>query len=472
MTERRAPLLWARMLGLSLWTGVATAAPLEEGALIDVLDGRQPAVQMVAAELDRAAGQALGAAGTFDLKIKSKADSAIAGAYDWAAVEVAAEQQLPAYGALLSVGWRTGQGELPIYYLDKQTTEGGELFMGLVLPILEGGRTDAGRTSIGVAAEEQRAAQARARIVQIELQAAARTAYWSWVASVAKLRVAEELLVVAESRASAIQARIDGGDLPPLAALDNRRAVLERAAEVANLRQKVRQSAVKLSLYWRDPTGAPLPPDDADAPGSPAPPTPEHEPVEALLAEAEQRRPEINELDALVKQIDAQLLLAKTERAPSLDLVGRAAQDLGEGDAKLQKPELVVGLRLESPVQLRKARGKIDELEAKRASLVAKQRLARDKIRAEVLSAMATVEATAAAYRFAQEGAAAATQLADGERARFSAGDTELLTVYLREQSSAKAAGDRVDALATWHSALAELDAAVGRCAASPLAAP
>lgn len=472
MTELRTRARAAVALLLGLWSGATSAATLEESELIAVLDGRQPAVQMIAAELDRASGQALGAAGTFDLKLKSKADTMVTGAYDWTAVELAAEQQLPAYGALLSVGWRSGQGELPIYYLEKQTTAGGELFMGLVLPLLEGGRTDGGRTAIQVAAAEQRAAAARARIVQIELQAAARTVYWTWVASVAKLRVAEELLSVAETRNAAIQARIDRGDLAPITALDNRRAVLERATEVANLRQKVRQSAVKLSLYWRDAAGAPQPPEETDAPRAPGAPVAEHEPLDALLQEATERRPEMAELEALIRQIDAQLRLARTERAPTLDLVGRAAQDLGEGDQKLQKPELMVGVRLESPVQLRKARGKVEELEAKRASLLAKQTLARDKIRAEVLSAIAEVEATAAAYRYATEGAEAAAQIAEGERTRFTAGDTELLTVFLREQSSAKAAGDRVDALATWHSALAALDAAVGRCAAAPLPSP
>ena len=467
MIERALRLL---VLGLGL-SAAAHAAPLTEAEVVSALDARQPAIQIVTAELARARGQQLGAAGTFDTKIKGKADSAVAGGYDWRSVELAAEQQLPLYGALLSAGWRTGQGSLPIYYAEKQTNAGGELFVGLVLPLLEGGRTDPGRTAIDVAAQEQRAAAARARLVQVELQAQARTAYWAWTAAAAKLIVEQELLSAAEARDAAIQVRIARGDLAPIAGIDNQRAVLERRAEVALLTQKVRQSAIKLSLYWRDASGAPQVVTATEAPADPEPPRQGHAPVAELIEAALATRPEITELDVILAQLDAEIRLAKNQRAPSLDLVGRGSQDLGAGDDKLGKPELIVGVRLESPIQQRKVRGKLEELEAKRQSVASKQRLARDKVRAEVTAALAAVEATAEAYVYAEQAADAARAMAEGERARFGAGDTDLLTVYLREQSLAKAIGGRVDAMAAWHTALAGLDAAVGAAEAAPLSA-
>jgi len=180
-------------------------------------------------------------------------------------------------------------------------------------------------------------------------------------------------------------------------------------------------------------------------------------------------RPEIAEIDAVIEQIDAEIRLARAQRLPGLDVVGSAARGLGGGDKALIQPEVVLGLRLDAPAQQRKARGKLDELEAKRMAVQQKRRLLLDKAAAEAQGAFAAVEGTAAAWSLAGQGAEAAQALAAAERRRFEAGDTDLLTVYLREQAAGKAAGEVAEALSAWHVALADLDAALAIAAAPPL---
>ena len=117
---------------LLLLLGVALGAEtIEEAALVAVLDDRQPVVQVARAELARAAGARLGAAGAFDVKIKGKADSAVAGYYDWSAVEIAAEQQIPGWGARVGAGSRASDGPLPVYYAERETAVQGEIFASL-----------------------------------------------------------------------------------------------------------------------------------------------------------------------------------------------------------------------------------------------------------------------------------------------------------------------------------------------------
>jgi outer membrane protein TolC len=62
-----------------------------------------------------------------------------------------------------------------------------------------------------------------------------------------------------------------------------------------------------------------------------------------------------------------------------------------------------------------------------------------------------------------EESAAVAGQLVEAERVRFNAGDTDLLTVWLREQSFADAQKKAVEAWMDAWFARAELDAALGR---------
>lgn len=457
---------------LLLLTGLAFGAEtIEEAALVAVLDDRQPIVQLARAELARAAGARLGAAGAFDLKLKGKADSAVAGYYDWSAVEIAAEQQIPGWGARVGAGYRASDGQLPVYYAERETAVQGEVFASLSVPLLRDGFTDAGRAAITMAEADLGGAAARARALQVQLQREALAAYWGWVAAVAKLEVAEQQAALATARDAAVRARVSQGDLPPVAITDNQRALFERQADVAAQRQKVQQSAAKLSVYWRGPDGAPRSPGADAAPARPAPPDGAAraaalmERLPSLLA----ARPEIAEIDALIAQLDAELRLARAQRLPGLDVVGSAARGFGGDDKALTQPELVVGLRLDAPAQQRKARGKLDELEAKRISMQQKRRLMLDKAAAEAQAAFAAVEGTAAAWSLARQGAEAAEALAAAERRRFEAGDTDLLTVYLREQAAGKAAGEVAEALSAWHVALADLDAALAITAAAPL---
>jgi len=224
----------------------------------------------------------------------------------------------------------------------------------------------------------------------------------------------------------------------------------------------VAQSALKLSLYLRDPEGVPRVVTEREAPLLPEPPSGEPPSVEALLASARAGRPELREARQQLAQIEAEIRLARAEVLPSVDLMGRLAQDLGEGTEKQEKMEMGLGVQLKtSPIQ-RKARGKLEELIAKRAASEQKLRLVEDKIAVEVGAARAAVLATATAWGLAAEGAAASIALAEAERERFAAGDTDLLSVYLREQAMGKAIGEQVEALAAWHIALADLDAAIG----------
>ena len=447
------------------------ADPLDEHELISVLDARQPAVQIAEAELARADGARLGAAGGYDVKVKAKADTAVLGYYAWSAAEAGVEQQIPGWGLRLGAGYRQSSGELPVYYAERQTVEQGELFASLAVPVLRGGPTDELRAGIAVAEAGRDVAAARARLLQVELQREARAAYWGWVAAAAKLRIAEQQVTLADSRDSAIRSRVERGDLPPIAAVDNQRAVFERRAEVAAQQQKLQQTAAKLSLYWRDADGVPVVPAHDAAPLAPQPPSVEPGGVDldAALVQIATARPELAELDAALRQIDAELKLARTERLPGLDLVGAAAQGIGGGYGAGAKPELIVGMRFDAAAQQRKARGKSEELVAKRAAIEHKRRLVLDKAQADLRSAAAAVQGTAAAWDLARQGAAAADALAEAERRRFVAGDTDLLTVYLREQAAGKAAGEVADALSAWHIALAELDAAQARAAAAPL---
>lgn len=217
----------------------------------------------------------------------------------------------------------------------------------------------------------------------IEVARDARIAWAKWVAAQRKLRVAEDLLRVANERDVALAQRIEAGDLQPIARLDNQRLILEREAARAEAESDVAAAAATVGLFYRNPDGTPRRPALQEVPSNvsvPDPPAPE---LGADVARALERRPEPIELATLRLQLAAQRRQSQNDLFPALN-----AEVEGVLPLKDDYPsELWLRVQLDSPVQQRKARGKLAEIAAKDQAIAQKERFTRDKIDAEVVKA-------------------------------------------------------------------------------------
>lgn len=435
------------------------ADPLDAADVIALLDERHPVLAAATLELARASALRQQALGAFDLKLKGKVDDIAAGKDLWTRSELGLSTETRLFGLALDGGYAQGIGDFPGYYGDKVTAPPGELSLGASLPLLRGGWVDAERAGLAVASLEGTVAGALRARAGVEVAAGARMAWAKWVAAGRKVAIAVELLRVAEDRDRAIAQRIDAGDLAPLARLDNQRLIFERQAALAEAERDLVGAAASLALFVRGDEGLPRVPEAAELPVAPPLPAGVADALEADLARARERRPELVEISTQRQQLAESRRAAVNDLLPAVDVGARVVQPLSDAD----KQEIQVGLRLDTPLQQRKARGKLDEIDAKAGALEQKQAFLGDKIDAEVRKARAALDAARTAAQRLDESAVMAGRLVEAERVRFAAGDTDLLTVWLREQTYADAQKKAVEAWMDAWVARAELDAALGR---------
>jgi outer membrane protein TolC len=183
------------------------------------------------------------------------------------------------------------------------------------------------------------------------------------------------------------------------------------------------------------------------------------EPIE----EAMRARPEFKGLDAQRQQNDFELKLARNQILPRLDLRVFTARDYGVGDPKREETELKAGVRFEIPLLTRTQEGRIDFYEAKQRRIVFTETFLKERIRADVQDVLNALEIARKRVAVTAQEVQAARNLAEGERARFGLGDSNLIFVNLREQNAADAEVREIEALQDYQKAFVVFEAALAR---------
>lgn len=434
--------------------------------VIRSVEAHFPLILAALEEIEIAAGQVQSAEGAFDTKLSSKQKYALEDYYENERIDVGFEQPTTLYGATFLGGYRVGRGDFAVYDEAAETNESGEVRLGVLVPLLQGGRIDPARVSLWQARIALESAEPKVLEKRLGATRKAVGTYWRWVAEGAKLRIAERLLRLAEDRAEQIQTAVDEGQLARINVTDNRRLIVERSANLARAERGFQQAAIALSLFLRDADGRPLVPDRAAAPEAfPEP----RDPAEIVLSEdvaiALARRPELRAIELERASLELGRELAQNQRLANLDVGVTASQDLGPaaGSPDTEGPfELEARVRFELPLQRRTARGKERELTARLAQLEYELRYAQDLVRTEVQDAVSALVQSWVRVNQASENADLAGQLEEAERLQLQLGESDLFRVNVREQQTAFAASSLVETLAEYFRALAEYRAVLG----------
>lgn len=416
-------------------------------------------------KLAEARGKQLSAQGAFDLKLSAKGFATPIGYYDYQRLDVMVEQPTPVWGATLLGGYRIGRGLFPVYYGNYETLQGGELRLGLRLPLLQGRATDENRAGLrlGDLGFQEKRADIDAKVLQTGATVA--EAYWKWVAAGLKYKVAAEQLALAEARDQQLARQVRSGALPAIDLLENRRAIMARRQELVSTRRKLEAAAIKLSLYLRDPEGRPRLPDPGRVPDSiPLPPDLSPEEAQQALQRALEDRPELARERARLQQAEVELELAQNNLAPSLEVELHSSQDLGSTPVSQKKklgPWIVEGgLVFKLPLQQRKARGKHQSATAKRQQQLLELDFLRDQITNEVQDALSATLAAQEKVEITGQGALVSLEVARAERRRLELGSTDLIKLNLVEQYAYTAQSKYIEAQADLKIARARLRAA------------
>ena len=442
--------------------GGAAAPTLDE--VIQSIRENFPMIQQAIAGRVVASGEALSAEGAFDRKFEAFGNGQPLDFFEnqWGFAKL---ERNTMWGGKVGAGYKLGRGSFEPWFLERETNDGGEFSVTLSAPIGRDVVIDENRAELWRAQLEQNRVEPEIRAMVLLSIRNGSVAYWDWVAAGANLGIARDLLILAEERTGFLETQVRLQEKAGIELTDNQRIIVSRQAKLIDARRKAQQAAVKLSLFFRDPGGAPiLLPDEVTSAPFPDVVSVEQDPNEADVALALERRPELAELNVVRRQLSIALRQANNETRPEIDGGMFFGQDVGNPTASDNKSdfEIEATLTVSVPLERRKARGKVRQLQGKIAQLRAKTRFASDKITGEVRAARAALVAAAQRVEQTTEGVRLAEQMRLAEDKRLKLGESNLLNLNIRELQAAEARVARVAALRDYFVAEADYTAARG----------
>lgn len=358
---------------------------------------------------------------------------------DYTYADAAVIQPLAFWGTDVVVGWRTGVGELPPYKGAMQSANlAGEVYVGLNIPLWGGRAMDARRTSRRVAQVGLQIAELGQTQLLMELQLDAAKAYTSWLASGWILTMEQQRLVLLEQRQTGLKARMDAGDFSRLEFLDASRQYKEQKAQVLAAQQDFFAASAKLGQYWRDEDGL------VQSIPNTMLPARFHAPIVATawtqksLERVLKAQPKVRILGLKRQALNMKIALAQEQIRPQLSFAPEFIQTLGEGafDTKQKENELALGVNFMMYLGQDKARGKLQELQAKRASTRLKQRQAQDVVRVKLITHLNALQLALPRFELRKEAMELAIQVAAMEREKLDLGAQDIFKVNAREEKA------------------------------------
>jgi cobalt-zinc-cadmium efflux system outer membrane protein len=438
----------------------------EELKLVRVLQSVKSNHPLLLATLEEQAtaeADLLSAQGAFDRSLKLDSSSRATGYYEGSRLSATLDQPIESFGGRVFGSYRRSDGRVPIYEEELETLTNGELSAGIEVPFLRDGPIDRRRANIRRFQLQGDIATASVEDRLIQLGRAASFVYYDWIAAGERVRIFERLLKVAEDRGKQLAERVKHGDLPAFDLADNDRQIFQRRAQLVQAQRNLQNASFELSLFLRDETGGQLSPIREQLPNKlELSINPKKFTEDDALQAAFARRPELKRLERQLEQNTVERNLAQNQLLPRLDLQLIASQDSGSGSKTLEEGELKAGVKVDIPLQVRTAQGRINAAEAKERELKRLVQFQKERITTDVRDSLNSLSLAYERYHLAKSEISAAVKLEEGERTRFMLGDSNLIFVNVREQTSAEASVRSVDAAQDFLKALANYRAVRG----------
>ena len=317
-------------------------APSDESQVIGSTLESHPSLAVGTSAIAAARSSMTAADSLYDTLVGARGSVTPLGYYPSWRLETSVEQLTPWWGMSVFGGYRLGLGDFASYYGERATLNGGELQVGVRLPLLRDRRIDRARAGREQADLGIEAADAALQMEQLRLARLASEAYWRWVGALERYRVASELLQIALERDTWLVARVQAGAIAAIEQTENQRAVLERQSRIVSAERELERSAIALSLFWRSDEGVPQVPSQGGGTTPQWPDIQSFASAEHYVEQAMVLRPEFARLVAQ-QQLSERLL---SEVLDSLSAFDRATERVRLAEQSVQVAEaLVLGER-------------------------------------------------------------------------------------------------------------------------------
>ena len=462
---------------MKAWIGICLLAAASTGSWAvapeDVLASSAthfPKVLESLAKQRAAAAGVLAAEGAYDIRLYGDGLGFASGFYDGVSVESGAKRYLSNNGGSVYGGYRISNGDFPIYEDYAFTNTGGEAKAGVILALLRDRLIDDRRFSITDARLSVEQADLELLLTQLEVQLSALKAYWYWVTSGTQLGVYKDLLDIAQLRQTGLEEEVRQGAKARIYLTENQQNITRRMALVRRAERDFIARANSLSLYLRDPAGAPLVPASDQLPDvdiGQLPPIPSVN--TARLTEMVRDRPEMNLLVTAIQRVENEVNLKRNDLQPRLDLSLEVSHDFGaiaEGGSSRDSTDTIIGLEFSVPLERRKARGELRVAEAKLEALRLEAQQTTEQMAIALRNILLDLETAQDLLQLAELEVEQSEALMRAEQKRFESGASDFFLVNVREQAAADARTKLFDAYLQFQLARASYQAATMDAAA------
>jgi len=429
-----------------LIVGIAAAEtnPLGVDEVLEASSQHFPSIVQSLAARRAAEGTALSAQGAFDLVFDAEGFSRLSGFYDGTAVNGTMRQRIRPLGADLYAGYKVSDGTFPIYEDENFTNLGGAAKVGVMFSLLRDRTIDKQRFGEMDAELGLRAADFDLLLTRIGVQQRAQIAYWRWVTEGRKLRVYENLLLIAQERQDALSRQVNQGARAEIFLTENLQNITRRQSLVRRAEREVALAANNLSLYYRDAEGTPVVPEiDRLPPGGKLDEIGELARVDELaMSSAIDRRPELSLLRNAIERERNRIALAENALKPQLDFgmeVQTGLGGVGDGGVSRDSTDTVVGFTFSVPLQRRAEKGRLQRSRANLDARVAEQQLAEEQIQLELRNVLLDLRTSRDLLYLASQEVEQSEIMRNAEQRRFESGASDFFLVNIREEVAANA---------------------------------
>lgn len=425
---------------LQLFVSLATADVSDQDIIKDVLSSF-PSIKMAQDDIKIAKGEKQFAEGAFDINLKTQYSKST-GDYEYEFLQSRIVKPTSLFGLDLYAGFRKSDGNIPVYDGQLETLSNGEFQVGLQLPLLRGFWIDERRALLekNKLLVEQRQYQLRAS--ELEQIRIALHRYWDWRLSLQRLSIQTHLLEIALERDKWLGKRSKAGDIARFEKDDNQRTILQRQSLLLQAGQSYQQALSELQFFVENAeTRARLQKVEATKKEFPRPPSLQtyFQDADILIDLAFKNRPDFESLQLQKRQLKVDEKLQSNRFLPQLDLEAQYSKDNGQGSSTLNDENAKLSLQLEIPLQYRRLRGRAEQIEGAQSRIDNQLRLLTQRTRADIVINQKNLQIANQRFDLAKAEVLLAQRLETGENLRLRQGETNILTVNLREQATAEA---------------------------------
>lgn len=410
---------------------ISSSFALSEAEVINSVLTNFPLIQEAELKAASEKGEVTAAEGAFDNKLIFKSRNRIEDKYDNQYFETTIERQTAFGGTSLVAGHRQGVGHFAVYDEKYRTSGAGEIFAGLSFPILRNRSTDEFRTNLELKKLEKRQAELQVQLKKMIYVHKALSLYYRWILETQKLKINKNIFELAQRRHEMIVRKFSAGDLEGIKVTDNQRAIDKRQGDSLKNEIDLNKVRTELAIYIRDNQGAPIS-------------IPEESSPEFILQKNE---PTLSSTDVLQNPQMKLLALEKDKlkiesaffeqsRLPgfNIDLLG--AKELSPNDP--YDPErLQVGLKLDFPLENRKAEGKTVSYSYKVMAIDKNLQFLQTELTQQLTFFLKASIDSKSRWEIINREFKGSNKMAEGEKSRWSQGASDLFIVNLREQDVA-----------------------------------